>query len=132
MMEEEMESTPFPIDPHRQTICDVQIFITSYQQEGYLFFIFMDDNQDDLNVFPEQEYDGKCCKPLRFHYDKTIDGSIVSMVDACDLFNIHKHKHVNTPPTQDSGSPQIDFIFMSSAAAEFIFRCGILDFSTLF
>jgi hypothetical protein len=53
------------------------------------------------------------------------------MVDACDLVNIHKHKHVNTPPTQASGSKQIDFIFMSSAAAEFIFRCGILDFNTL-
>jgi hypothetical protein len=54
------------------------------------------------------------------------------MVDACDLVNVHKHKHVNTPPIQASGSTQIDFIFMSSAAAEFIFRCGILDVNTLF
>jgi hypothetical protein len=54
------------------------------------------------------------------------------MVDACDLVSIHNHKHVHTPPTQTSGSTQIDFIFMSSAAAEFIFRCDILDFKTLF
>jgi hypothetical protein len=32
------------------------------------------------------------------------------MVDTCDLVNIHKHKHVHTPPTQRSGSTQIDFI----------------------
>jgi endonuclease/exonuclease/phosphatase (EEP) superfamily protein YafD len=54
------------------------------------------------------------------------------MVDACDLVNIHKHKHVHTPPTQNSGSTQIDFIFMSSAAAEFMLRCGILDFNAIF
>jgi hypothetical protein len=34
--------------------------------------------------------------------------------------------------TQASGSTQIDFMFMSSAAAEFVFRCGTLDFNTLF
>jgi hypothetical protein len=104
MMEEAMEYTPFTIDPHRQTICDLQIFIVSYQQEGYPIFLFMDCKQDDLHVFREQEYDGKCCTPLGFHYDKTIDSSIASMVDACGLVNIHKHKHVNTPPTQASGS----------------------------
>jgi hypothetical protein len=54
------------------------------------------------------------------------------MVDSCDLVNIHKHKHIDTPPTQSSGSTQIDLIFMSAAAAEFIFQCGILDLNTLF
>jgi hypothetical protein len=83
-MEEEMESTRFPIYPHRQTICDLQISIASYQQEEYLVFLFIDNNQDDLHVFSEQEYDGKCYTPLGFHYDKTIDGSIASMVDTCD------------------------------------------------
>jgi hypothetical protein len=132
IMEDEMESIPFSIDPHIRTIQDLQIFIASYQQEGYLVFLFMDGNQEDLHVFREQKYDGKCCTPLGFHYDKTIDGSIVSMVDACDLVNIHKYKHVNTPPTQTYGSTKKDFIFMSSEAAELIFRCGILDFNNLF
>jgi hypothetical protein len=112
-------------------IRDLQVFIASYQQEGYLIFLFMDGNKDDLHVFRKQEYDGKCCTPLGFHYDKTIDGLIASMVEACDLVNIHNHKHVNTPPIQASASTQIDFILISSAAAKFIFRCGILDFNTL-
>jgi hypothetical protein len=116
-MEEEIESTPFPIDPHRQTNHDLKIFIVSYQQEGYLIFLFMDGNQDDPHVFRKQEYDGTCCTLLGLHYDKTIYGSIASMVDVCDLVNTHKHTHVNTPPTQASGSTQIDFIFVSSTAA---------------
>jgi hypothetical protein len=66
-MEDEMESIPYHIEPHRQTIHDLQIFIASYQQEGYLIFLFMDGSQDDLHVFREQEYDGKCCTPLVFH-----------------------------------------------------------------
>jgi hypothetical protein len=53
-MEEEHESIPFPIDPHRQTIRDLQIFIVSYQQDGYLVFLLMDGNQDDTHVFWEQ------------------------------------------------------------------------------
>jgi hypothetical protein len=113
-------------------IRDLQIFISSYQQEAYLVFLFMDGNQDDLHVFREQEYDGKCCTPLGFHYDKTIDGSIASMVEACDVVNIQKHKDVNTLTTQTSRSTQIYFIFMFSAAAELIFCCGLLDSNTLF
>jgi hypothetical protein len=61
---------PYTIDPHIQTIHDLKIFIASYHQEEYLFFLFIDGNQDDLHVFRKQEYDGKCCTPLGFHYDK--------------------------------------------------------------
>jgi hypothetical protein len=123
-MEDEHESIPFPVDPHRQ--------IASYQQDGYLVFLLMDGNQDDTHVFREQEYIGKCCTTLGFHYDKSIDGSIASMVDACDLVNIHKLKHGNTPPTQSSMSIQIYFIFVYAAATEFIEYCGILDYDTIF
>jgi hypothetical protein len=131
-MEDEHKSIPFPIDPHRQTIRDLQIFIASYQQDGYLIFLLVDGNQDDTHVFRSQKYDGKCCTPLGFHYDKSIDRSIASMVDECDLVNIHKLKHGNTPPTQSSGSTHIDFIFVSATAAEFVEYCGILDYNTIF
>jgi hypothetical protein len=59
IMEDEHKSIPFPIDPHRQTIRDLQIFIASYQQDRYIVFLMMDDNQDDTHVFWEQEYNGK-------------------------------------------------------------------------
>jgi hypothetical protein len=91
----------------------------------------MDGNQDNIHVFHEQEYDGKCCTPS-FNYNKSIEGSISSMAESCNLVNIHKLEHVNTPPTQSSGSTQIDFIFVSAAAIEIIERCDILDYNTVF
>jgi hypothetical protein len=93
IMGDEHESIPFPIDPHRQTIRDLQILIVSYQQDGYLVFLVMEGNQDDTHVFREQEYDGKCFTPLVFHYDNSIDGSIASVLESCDVVNIHKLKH---------------------------------------
>jgi hypothetical protein len=92
----------------------------------------MDGNQDDLHVFREQDYDGKCCTHLGFPYYKSIDGSTASMVDAYNLVNTHKLNHNNTPPTQRSRPTQIDFIFVSSLVAEFIYRSGISDFNTIF
>jgi hypothetical protein len=53
-------------------------------------------------------------------------------LDNYDLVNIHKLKHASITPTQISGSNQIDFIFISASAAEFVFRCGILDYITIF
>jgi hypothetical protein len=132
IVEDTVESIPFPIDPHLQTICDLQIFIAIYEQEGYLVFLLVDGHQDDIHVFREQEYDGKFCTPLGFHYDKSIDVYIASMVDSCELVNIHKHTHTNTSQTQSSGSTQIDFIFVSAPAAEYIDHCGILDNNTIF
>jgi hypothetical protein len=54
-MEDEHKFNPFTIDPHLQAIHDLQIFIASYQQDGYLVFLMMDGNQDNTNVFREQE-----------------------------------------------------------------------------
>jgi hypothetical protein len=35
IMESENKSIGLPIDPHCHTICDLQIFIQSYQQQGF-------------------------------------------------------------------------------------------------
>jgi hypothetical protein len=99
----------------------------SYQQDGYLVFLLMHGNRDDMHVFREQEYNGKYFTLLGFHYDKSIFGSIASMVESCCLVNIHTLKHGTAPPTQSSGFTQIDFILVSTAAAEFIKYCDILD-----
>jgi hypothetical protein len=58
---------------------------------------------------------------------KTCDGSVATLAGTCNLVNIH-----NVPATHNSGSNQIDFAFISYAATEFVFRCGILYFNSLF
>jgi hypothetical protein len=46
IMESEDESIGLPIDPHRQIIHDLQIFVQSYQQQGFFISNLMDGNQE--------------------------------------------------------------------------------------
>jgi hypothetical protein len=92
----------------------------------------MDGNQDDLHVFQQQDIPTKVCTPLGFNYDKNIDGSIATLIESCNLVNIHKLKHCDVPATHNAGSLQIYFGFLSYADTEFIYKCGILDFNALF
>jgi hypothetical protein len=131
-MESEDEAKGIPIDPHRQTIRDLQICIQSYQQQGFLIFLLLDSNQDDLHFFQQQDIMTKVCTPLGLNYDRKIYGSIATLLEACNLVNIHKLKHGDVPATHNTGSLQIDFGFLSYAATEFIYKCGILDFNALF
>jgi hypothetical protein len=81
-MDSEHESIGIPIDPHRQTIRDLQIFIQSYQQQGFFIFLLMDGNQYDLHVFQQQDIPTKVYTPLGFNYNKNIDGSIATLVES--------------------------------------------------
>jgi hypothetical protein len=132
IMESEDESMVIPIDPHCQIVRDLQIFIQSYQQQGFLICLLMYGNQNDLYVFKQQDIPTKVCTPHGFNYDKQIDGSIATLVESCNLVNIHKLKHGDVTATHNAGSLQIDFFFLSYAATKFIYKCGILDFNALF
>jgi hypothetical protein len=92
----------------------------------------MDGNQNDSHVFQPHDICNRVHTLLGFNYDKNIDGSIANLVESCNLVNIHKLKHDNVPATHNDGSKQINFIYLSYAVAEFVFRCGILDFNSLF
>jgi hypothetical protein len=92
----------------------------------------MDGNKDDLHVFQQQDIPTQVCTPLGFNYDTHIDGSIASLVEYCNLINIHKLKHGDVPATHNAGSHQIDLGFLSYGTSEFIHRCGVLDLNALF
>ena len=113
IMESEAESIGLPIDPHRQTIRDLQIFIQSYQQQGDFIFLLMDGNQNYQHVFLQQDIPNKTCTPLGFNYDKNIDGSIATLSLACNLVNVHKLRHGEVPPTHIDGSEQVDYAWVS-------------------
>jgi hypothetical protein len=110
IMESEEKSMGIPINPHRQTMRDLQIFIQGYQQQGYFIFLIMDGNQNDSHVFQPQDIHNRVHTPLGFNYDENIDGSIATLADSCNLVNIHKLKHENVPATHNS-------IYISQAAA---------------
>jgi hypothetical protein len=132
IMESEDESIGIPIDPHHQTIRELQIFIQGYQQQGYFIFLLMDGNQNDSHVFQPHAIRNRTHTPLGFNCDKNIHVSIATLAESCNIVNIRKLKHYNVPATHNAGSEQIDFIYISQPAAEFAFRCGILNFNSLF
>jgi hypothetical protein len=68
-MKSEDESSGLPIDPHHQTIHGLQIFINSYQQQGFFIFLLVDGNQDDSHIFQQQYICTRVHTPLGFHYD---------------------------------------------------------------
>jgi hypothetical protein len=63
-MESEDESIGIPIDPHRQTMRDLQIFIQGYQQQGYFIFLLMDGNKNDSHVLQPQDIRNRVHTPL--------------------------------------------------------------------
>jgi hypothetical protein len=92
----------------------------------------MDGNPVNLHVFQQQYIPTKVCTPLGFNYDRNIDGSIATLIEACNLINIHKLKCGDVPVTYNAGSLQTYFGFLSYAATEFIYKCGILELNALF
>jgi hypothetical protein len=89
-------------------------------------------NQDDQHLFQQQDIPTRVFTPLGFNYKNNIDGSIATLVESCNLVNIHKIKHGEVPATHNTVSFQIDLAFISYGNIEFISMCGVLKFNTLF
>jgi hypothetical protein len=45
--------------------------------------------------------------------------------------NVNKLKHANTPPFRSSKSTPIIFIFVFTATAKYVYRCGILNYNII-
>jgi hypothetical protein len=48
---------PFIIDPHRQTIIDLEHFVQELKDKGRYVLIFIDSNEDEQHQFQEQGHD---------------------------------------------------------------------------
>jgi hypothetical protein len=45
------ELRPYVLDPHKQTIINLQYFVQELQQEGEEVILFLDANQDDQQMY---------------------------------------------------------------------------------
>jgi hypothetical protein len=113
IMEQNNESRLLPLDPHRQTIRDLQIFMIQHLQDGYTVNLAIDGNELDAHLFRPPMYNSRITTHLGFNYDSCISGSIVVSLEACDLVNIHTPQHGEAAATHTQGSYQIDFMFIS-------------------
>jgi hypothetical protein len=112
-MEQENEARLLPLDPHRQTIRDLQMFMLQQLNDGYTVNLAIDGNESDTHLYCPRIYNSRLTTPLGFDYDSRISGSITEIIEAYDLVNIHTIQHGEAPAMHKQGSQQIDFNFIS-------------------
>jgi hypothetical protein len=131
-MEQENESLSLPLDQHRKTMRDLQVFMLQHLQYGYAINVAIDGNESGAHQFRQPTYNIHLTTPLGFNYDSRISGSIVTMLEACDLVNIHTLQHGEALKTRKQGSQQIDMRFISLSLVEHVKGCGVLPFESMF
>jgi predicted AAA+ superfamily ATPase len=65
--DEELRS--FIIDPHKQTIVDLEHFVQELKDKGHHVLIFKDSNEDDQHQFQEQGHYVQLVTKNGFHVD---------------------------------------------------------------
>jgi hypothetical protein len=131
IMEQENESRLLPIDPNRQTIHDLHIFILQHLQDASTVSLAKDGNESDAHLFCSPSYSSRLTTPLGFNFDSRISGSIATILEACELVNSNTLQHGEAPATHKQGSRQIDFMLISRSLVRNVKGCGILSFDSM-
>jgi hypothetical protein len=126
------ELRPYVLDPHKQTLIDLQYFVQELLQGGYEVILFLDANQDEYQPYrPQDQY--ACFKTKGgFQVDGSIDGSLCSFMANFGLTNALTDIHSEqVPNTHVRGSKQIDFALVTGGIRPCIKAVGLLDESIL-
>jgi hypothetical protein len=117
------ELLPYVLDPHKQTLIDLQYFVQELQQGGNEVILFLDAYQDENQPYRPQEH-AECFKTKEgFHVDGSIDGSLHTFMSNCGLTNALTDVHPEqVPNTHVRVSNQINFAIKA---------IGLLDESIL-
>jgi hypothetical protein len=130
------ETARIEINPHKQTILDLQYFTEELKADGFEVVVFIDANEPIDNIVRSQNHDHKYKSENGFHIDGSIDGSIATYTQNCGLSNILAERHTESgaeiPNTHLRGSKQIDFVLVTPGIAIFIKSIGLLDFDVIF
>jgi hypothetical protein len=84
IMEEEYESQLALLDPHKQTMRDLQVFMIQHIEQGFTVNLAMDGNESENHLFRSPTVSNRITTPLGFNYDERISGSIADMLEAYD------------------------------------------------
>jgi hypothetical protein len=118
---------PFIIDPHRQTVIDLEYFLQKLKDKVHHVLIFIDANEDEQHQFQEQGHDVQLVTNKGFHVDGRHNGSLGTMMDNYGLIN--RIKELNDgilPNTHNRGTRQIDFVICTEGLLDFIIRVVFL------
>jgi hypothetical protein len=122
------------IDPHRQTLVDLEYFVTNLRNIEHDVAIFIDANQNDKRCYRPQGYNKQFESYGGFNIDGRIDGSLKTFTENKGLVNALKNKHGsgNVPPTREPGSKVIDYVLVSEGLIPHITSIGILSQDAVF
>jgi hypothetical protein len=126
------ELIQYVLDPHKQTLIDLQYFVQELQQEGDEVILFLDANQDKYHSYRPQDHDGCFKTKAGFQVVGSIDGSLCSFMANCGLNNALTDVHSEqVPNTHVRGSKQIDFSLVTYGIQPCIKAVGLFDESIL-
>jgi hypothetical protein len=93
------------IDPHKQTLVDLEYFIHELRNKGHSLAIFIDANKNDRRCYRPQGHTDHFESKTGFNIDGRIDGSLKSCLKNTGLSNALKNNHgqENVPPKRKPG-----------------------------
>jgi hypothetical protein len=123
---------PYLVDPHKQTLIDLQYFVEKLKATRHKALILMDANQAEEQSYQQHTNSIKLVMKKGFHVDGTIDGSLQNFMQNCGLINILRQMHEGVVPnTHARVSVQIDFPFLTSGLVDHVLDVGMLNRSVL-
>jgi hypothetical protein len=126
------ELISYVLDPHKQTLIDLQYFVQELLQVGDEFIIFLNANQDEYQPYKPQDHDACFKTKGGFQVDGSIDESLRSFMANCGLTNALTNIHSEqVPNTHVWGYKQIDFTLVTDGIRPCIKAVGLLDESIL-
>jgi hypothetical protein len=122
------------IDPHKQTLVDLEYFVTNLRNTVHDVAIFIDANQNANLCYRPQGHDKQFESDGSLNIDGRIDGSLKTFIENTGLINALNNKHGsgNVPPTREPGSKVIDYVLVSEGLIPHITSIGMLSQDTVF
>jgi hypothetical protein len=122
------------IDPHRQTMVDLEYFVRELRDEGHEVLVFMDANQNKSRCYRPLIHDQKFKSDTGLNIDGTIDGSLKPFVQNTGMYYILNTKHgdENVPRSRCPGSSVINYVYVSEGFLEHVKCIGMLNFDAGF
>jgi hypothetical protein len=88
IMYEDEELRPYLVDPHKQTLIDLQYHVKKLKTDGQEVLIFMDANKAEEQVYQAPTHNENFVTQKGFHVDGSIYGSLQSFIQNCGLINV--------------------------------------------
>jgi hypothetical protein len=90
------ETARVEINPHKQTLIDLEYFTEELKTDGFEAVVFIDTNGPFDHRVRSQNHDHKYKSDKGFHIDGSINGSIATYTQSCGLSNILSERHAES------------------------------------